>query len=422
MLADNNFVVEHKLSDSSFTRERKLTFMRVAMLILQKGLKSLQNSINEFFDKLCPEVSPATSSAFTQARKKLSHSAFIALNKEGVIDTFYVDGLYKKWRNYRLLAVDGSQVRLPSSEEVKDAFGGVATTDNKGVPQGEYNAALASVLYDVMNRVAIDSRLANWRSSEIDLAIAHLKHVNHGDLILSDRNYPSYEYLASVGQASANYVARCSRSSFKQARRMFEDDSINSIITTIKPHKLNRQKINELGLPEELTVRFVRVVLETGETEVLVTSLLDESLNADDFKELYHLRWGIETYYHTLKSHLSLENFSGETAESVKQDFYAMVFLTSLEAVLVDDAQLLLDAKKNLHEQSVNRAVSFNTLKNNVIQLLCIDDEIESVLIKISALFMLNPTVKRKGRHVDRKAASQGKILNYYRTKRKVVF
>ena len=352
----------------------------------------------------------------------MCHSAFIALNKEGVIDTFYVDGLYKKWRNYRLLAVDGSQVRLPSSEEVKDAFGGVATTDNKGVPQGEYNAALASVLYDVMNRVAIDSRLANWRSSEIDLAIAHLKHVNHGDLILSDRNYPSYEYLASVGQASANYVARCSRSSFKQARRMFEDDSINSIITTIKPHKLNRQKINELGLPEELTVRFVRVVLETGETEVLVTSLLDESLNADDFKELYHLRWGIETYYHTLKSHLSLENFSGETAESVKQDFYAMVFLTSLEAVLVDDAQLLLDAKKNLHEQSVNRAVSFNTLKNNVIQLLCIDDEIESVLIKISALFMLNPTVKRKGRHVDRKAASQGKILNYYRTKRKVVF
>lgn len=422
MLASEDFILNHKFLASSFTRERKLTFGSVVMLILQKGLKSLQNRINEFFDKLCSDILPATSSAFTQARKKLNHSAFIALNKEGVTDSFYADGLYKKWRNYRLLAVDGSQIRLPSSEEVRDEFGGVATTDNKGVPQGEYNAALASVLYDVFNGVAIDSILAHWRSSEIDLAVSHLKHVKDGDLILSDRNYPSYEYLASVEQASANYVARCSRSSFKQARNMFDDESITSLITTIKPHNLNRKQIKELGLPEKLTVRFVRVMLNTGEPEVLVTSLLDESLTADDFKELYHHRWGIETYYHTLKSHLSLENFSGETVESVKQDFYAMVFLTSLESILVNDAQILLNEKNNCHEQRVNHAICFNTLKNNVIQLLSGEDDVEIVLTKISALFLLNPTIRRKGRHVDRKTASSNKILNYYRTKRKIVF
>jgi hypothetical protein len=335
------------------------------MLVLQKSLKSLQNKMNEFFDRLCSDITPATASAFTQARSNLSHSAFIALNKEGVVDPFYSDGMFKKWQNYRLLAVDGSRLTLPPSKEIREEFGALDITDNKGIVQGEYNAALASVLYDVLNGIAIDSVLSHCRSSEKKLAIDHLKHVNGGDLLLFDRGYPSYEYLTSIVQRSADFVGRCSRGSFKQAQKMFDDDSIISLVTTIKPPlPLSKKKLEKLGLPQELTVRFVRVILSTGETEVLVTSLLDETLNPDVFKELYHLRWGIETYYHILKSHLALENFSGLTLESVKQDFYAMVFMTSLEAILVDEAQILLSNKDNLNQQTVNRAISFNALKN----------------------------------------------------------
>lgn len=422
MLSDSTFKEIHKLSTSAFTRERKLTFNSVIMLILRKSVKSLQNRLNEFFDKLNTNITPATSSAFTQARSKLSHSAFIALNKEGIIDNFYADGTYKKWRDFRLLAVDGSKITLPSSEEIKEEFGAVVTTDNKGVPQSEYNSALASVLYDVLNRLPIDCSLSHWRSSEIDKAIAHLHHANEGDLILADRNYPSYEFIASVAQHSANFVGRCSRSSFIQARKMFDDDSVTSLITTVRPHAANRKRLKELGLPDELTVRFVRIVLSTGEPEILVTSLLHDSLSPDDFKELYHLRWGIETYYHTLKSHLALENFSGVTLESVKQDFYAMVFMTSLEAILICDAEVVLGSKKARHKQAINHSISFNTLKNNVIELLESNEDLESVLAKMSALFLRSTTIIRNERHVDRKAATQGQTINYLRRKKKIVF
>lgn len=82
-----------------------------------------------------------------------------------------------------------------------------------------------------------------------------------------------------------------------------------------------------MELPDSLTVRFVRVLLETGEYEVLVTSLLDgETYSTADFKELYWYRWGVENFYGILKTRLGLENFSGLTAEAVKQDFYASVF------------------------------------------------------------------------------------------------
>ncbi len=46
----------------------------------------------------------------------------------------------------------------------------------------------------------------------------------------------------------------------------------------------------------------VRVILDNGEIEVLVTSLFDQAhYPSHEFKELYYRRWGIETFYSILK-------------------------------------------------------------------------------------------------------------------------
>ena len=217
-------------------------------------------------------------------------------------------------------------------------------------------------------------------------------------------------------------MVRCSRGSFREAREMFESADAASRIATITPHHMNSKRMKELGLPSELRVRFVRVMLKTGEPEILVTSLLDDGITTDDFKELYNLRWGIETYYHTLKSHLTLENFTGKTSESVKQDFYAMVFLSGLESVLVAEAQDVLDTKNCVHQQRVNRAVSFNVLKNNVMQLLHSKEDIASVIAKMTSLFLASPLASRKERQVARKVVSPNKSLSYQRRRRKIVF
>ena len=47
-------------------------------------------------------------------------------------------------------------------------------------------------------------------------------------------------------------------------------------------------------------------------------------------------RWGIETFFGVLKGRLNLENFSGKTAESVKQDFYSTIFISNLETILTE--------------------------------------------------------------------------------------
>ena len=84
----------------------------------------------------------------------------------------------------------------------------------------------------------------------------------------------------------------------------------------------------------------------TGEVEVLVTSLLDElAYPAAKFRDLYSFRWGVETFYGILKERLCRENFTGKTAESVRQDFYSTILISNLESVLTEETNQELEQK-----------------------------------------------------------------------------
>ncbi|MCP4112969.1 MAG: IS4 family transposase, partial [Desulfobacteraceae bacterium] len=260
---------------------------------MQKSLKSLQLVLNEFFGKLAEPLVIVTASAFTQARAKLSHTAFIELNQKAVAETYYKDKDYKTWRGFRVLSVDGSKIILPNEDEIRKYFGSVRIANQDKNVSGEYPVALASVLYDVLNNIALDSILSHAKAYEVNLAREHLDFVKENDLLLFDRNYPSYLFPAALTQQNTDFLGRCSRSSFKEARMMFEPDAEESRIAVLRPHHTKKKEIEALGLPAEIKVRFVRVVLDNGEVEVLVTSLTDETqYSVNDFKELYHLRWG----------------------------------------------------------------------------------------------------------------------------------
>ena len=181
--------------------------------------------------------------------------------------------------------------------------------------------------------------------------------------------------------------------------------------------------MEKLGLPMKLTVRFVRVLLDTGEYEVLVTSLLDEFLYPTaEFLELYQLRWGIETFYGLLKTRLELENFTGTGVEAIKQDFYATVYLSGLESLLTDAAQAQLDAKNTQYPQTVNRAVSFNAIKNQALDLLFSDMDTDPLLEKLTVLFLTNPCLERNHRNPPRKKSSARVLLNFQKRQKKHCF
>lgn len=117
-----------------------------------------------------------------------------------------------------------------------------------------------------------------------------------------------------------------------------------------------------------ITCRLISVTLDTGETEILCTSLTDaQNYPKEEFKALYHLRWNEEEAYKLLKNRAELERFirgdafgTGKTAKAVKQDFLAKVFLMSLMAAYAHPIEEKVRAEykadqNRKHDQKINR-------------------------------------------------------------------
>ena len=421
LLHDEEFKSRHRSKPTAFTRIRILTFSCLIILVLKKSLKSLQIALNE--PALEQGAAPVSAGAFTQARAKLHHAAFIELNQKAVVNVMYRDNNIKLYKGMRISGIDGSKILLPQHKSVIEEFGEISYSNDHPDVQGSHACGLAPVMYDVLNNVALDSVPGKARDYEVDLAIGRQACSQDNDLQIFDRNYPSYLLLAFLVLCGKKFVIRCSAASFSAARQMLKGEGEDDRAIALIPHHTNLKEVRFHGLPEEINVRFVRVLSDTGEYEVLAANLMDNKIYpAEEFKKIYHMRWGTEGFYKILKSRLNLENFTGETAEPVCQDFYAAVYLTGLESILTLDANEALAGKETMHPQQVNHAVSFNAIKNKAFELFASDSDSKTLIKQSEALFLMNPAVVRQDRKVPRKKRSARHRLNYVKRKLKICF
>lgn len=428
LIHDQPFWHRHRAGEKDFTRQRKLPFMKVVVLVLQKTVRSIQLHLHDFFEALTPDFSPATAPSWSEARVKLHHTAFIELNQRAILDGAYGGRslfIPRLWKGHRLLAIDSSLVGLPHEKKLGEKYGWVEKSNQKG-KCGRSPQARLSVLTDVLNRLALHTCWVPWKQGERDLAIEHLAQMAENDLGLLDRGFASFELFAAFVQRQRGFVCRCPTHSFAIVNQLFAANKEGCSVTVqLRPCAGQRARLRRLGLPEEITVRFVTVRLSTGELEVLATNLLDEQrYPTEEFGPLYGHRWGIETYYGLLKNRLDLENFSGTTDAAVQQDVYATIFLSNLESILIQPAQEQLREKSPplKNAQQVNHAVSFHTLKSQIIALLLSHDPIAEVLSKLEKLFLHNPVSIRPTRKVPRTERSAWRSYHYQRSKKKVVF
>lgn len=416
---------QFRKSEKDFTRDRQLPFKKVLIITLTRSVKSLQNRLTEFFKQLTDSFMTPTSSAYSQARKKISYEVFIGMNQECIIDEYYSDSDYDTFMGFRLLATDGSKIYLPYSKDIKKEFGSIQII-NQGGYLRDYCEGLSSVMYDVLNGLVIDCNLVAHNGSERSLTLEHLEKTTPDDLCLYDRGYISYPLAAEHLKKGTHFLFRCSHKAFKVIEEFVNSDEIDQIVTIKKPTSWDKSKrLQYSHLPDEITVRLIKVVLDTGEIEILMTSLLDQQRYPTEiFKALYGRRWGVETYYDIIKERLDLENFTGKTAQAVKQDYYATIFISNLESVLTEEANKRLKEQSREHKNplKVNKSVSFNAIKNHAIELLLeTDNDLDELLEKLNFLFLQTPTPIRKGRKFSR-YRSPTRSANYYKRTKKHCF
>lgn len=345
-----------RLKDTAFIRSRKLTAKMMLFLILHRIYTSLQLDLDDFYEGIsCAHVSKQ---AFSKARQQLNpeflRGFFDMTAKEAAkIDTI------PTYRGMRLIAIDGSDIALENSVELKETFGCSGSKKDAAT-------ALCSTAYGPLDHIIYDCRIDSYKKDERDLARMHVERLEElglkKSLLLFDRWYPSAEFIAFLLKKGFHFVIR--------ARSKWNLDVDNL--------KTQGMITLEHG-GKSFSVRVLKVKLPTGETETLLTSLNQKQLPIRKAAALYFKRWAVETSYDLLKSKLQLENFSGKTAVSVKQDFYATMYLANLASFIAAEANEKIaenDAGKNLkyeRRSSSNRTIHF--LRKAFIRLLLEPDK-----------------------------------------------
>ncbi len=347
LINNPNFVERHKKEAKHFIRDRVFTFKVVVLFQMNILKESVHSELGSFFKRIersDTKIHKATNSGFTKARAKLNHSAFIELN-ELQTNLFYQDTEYKTWNGFRLVAVDGSTLYLPSSEETQKEFG-ISEIQKNGK---KIVLARISEAFDPLNHITIDARISKYKVSEHTMMIQHIDKMSEGDLSIYDRNYPGFWIYKLHQRKKIEFCMRiATKGKGKFIENFIESQKKQTIVDVICSSKKSRQKCEELGLDiEPIKCRLIRIELESGETEVLINSLLDtEAFPYESFKALYHHRWPVEEDYKFLKSRVKLEYFSGKTAEAIYQDFYAKLFMANLTSIIAFDANTELEDKK----------------------------------------------------------------------------
>jgi hypothetical protein len=355
ILLSDEFTKMAQKKPTSFTRNRKMPLVPMVVFMFNLVRQTTNVALNRFFDIWLVKIKSITVQAFSKARKNLRPEAIRFLGDE-VIKAIY-NGWFNTWHGFRVFAIDGTKLQLPSEPKLRAIFG--TSGRNKTAP-----TAQASTLYDVLNGFFVDALIGPMSFGERAMAMRHLDYLRDNlskgikDLALFDRGYASFEMIRQCVQYGITFVTRLKRN-FNTA--------IDSMPLGCHHYFLSRGN-------ERFKIRVIKFLLPDGTIEILITNLFDYNLGPEAFKKLYFKRWPIEVKYGSLKHQLEVENFSSRTEEGIYQDFYVTILLSNIITVGTWEAQVIVDEedkdKELMYEYKVNFSQAVGNFKDRFIKAL----------------------------------------------------
>lgn len=414
-----------------------MTFPVLIGFLLNMLTKSLQLELEKFLKVLKGPTTAVTvtSQAFGQARQKCSEAPFIRLD-ERLVEEFYTENTYTTWHGYRLIGIDGSTVQLPWSEELVEEFGGVTNQHGVVMAMGRI-----SVAFDVENELSVHALLDRYPCEERELALRHLEAVrtfdrrtdgrrgHQGDLFLFDMGYPALYVMALMILWGKDFVIRTSAAFLKEVQEAVsaDQDDLEIQIPVQTPDRPLPEKL-QAWMPTidpamVLSIRVVKLTLADGTQEILLTTLRDvKAFPYAVFHGLYAKRWGSETHYDVLKNILEIENFTGKSPLTVRQDFYATVLTNNLRGLIHWELQEEVEAenqrKARKYQYQLNRHLSIGRLKDRLVTLILDQGDLQTFYEEVKGEMKRNMVPIRPGRQFPRKRKNHHK---YTMTKKRAL-
>jgi len=363
----------------SFTRQRKLTIEILVMFLLYMPKKTMTVELEKYFEIL--GMASCTKGSYSQRRKLLSHKIFIDMNEK------YCNSIYekldcKRWKGKKVIAVDGTKLNLFNKKEVVAEFG-VQKTKGKDVPMAHVISS-----YDVLNNICIKSEITGLNRGEGIVALKRVPSYSHDTVVLYDRGFPSFGLIFQQIENKIPFVMRLKKDFNKETIKFANGKAKEKIVEigiSARGRRVLKEEGYEVNKDTKIKVRLIRIELRNDFT-IIATSLKNrKKYKREDFKKLYNLRWGIETYYDKLKNKMKAETFSGRTVENIKQEFYALILFSNIHSLIVKatESETAKTKDVNKKEQKINQNVTIGLLKDKIVELLISPTIIDVLLLMI---------------------------------------
>ncbi len=321
-----------------FTRKRTLTPEVLIYLILTMDEKSVWKGLLGHFQR---RIDTPSASAFVQQRQKLLPSAL-----EDLFHRFS-DQLrpQKKFRGYRLLAVDGSSLKSGAYPADQDAYRpGTAR-------QHGWNLFHINALFDIENCIYTDVIVQKEHTKNESKALREMAKrsgISDPVLVLADRNYEAYNNFVCLEKTGWKYLIRIKDSNRKNAYGIKLPDElefdlpVRMTLGRLTPQQLRQRDVpvpeHYYRLPNsvpfdyldvestdfyEFSARIIRLTLKDGRTKMLITNLDAGQFPLSAIQALYARRWGIETSFRELKYTVGLIHLHSRKSDLVLQEIFA---------------------------------------------------------------------------------------------------
>ena len=358
-----------------FVRNRKMPLDDLTFsMINRKGL-TLKLELRGYMNISHPGTQ-ISKPGYLKQRMKLNPAAFVDLYQFHNRN-FYSDPEAELYtlNGFLVLAADGSDINVPTTQETLAIYGNASRKGEKKCAQIGLGC-----LYDALNRMILAASINKVKFNEMAVAETQIASVretigDHPFMVTMDRGYPSTPAFLRMIDSGVYFVARLKSSDYKAEQQALSSDDEDVTITLTKSRRNHYMGTADEAIVmsrDRFTLRMVRVWLDEEHTayEILATNLPRDLFPAEDFGEIYHLRWRLETAYQTLKDRLQMENFTGTKPILLEQDIYSTIYVSNIaEDIARDIEQEQADHLKNdyKHRMAVNRTLCIGLLKSDLI-------------------------------------------------------
>jgi hypothetical protein len=277
-----------------------------------------------------PRQDPAAAvseAAFAKARQRMPSEFWVALFLL-LAEEFqrrYADVV--RWRRFRLLTIDGTDLLLPDWPALRQHFG---TATNAG---GSHGAQARLVLLQFpLARLPYAHVLGPLAVGEIRMARQLLQGLPADALVLLDAGFLCYGLFWQIHGQEAFFCVRLRRNlSLRTIRELSAATGSDDVLVEWTP-KDSRGQWRQEGLPESITLRLLTYRAQGFRPLRLLTNVLEAEdvpyeqwwgLSVSEegevlFKGVYNMRWEIEISYLELKVQQRLERgLRSRTAEGI---------------------------------------------------------------------------------------------------------